>query len=153
MYTPSPSRGHLKSAIGFRFQSALRRSVCLLGADLANRNGRATRSPRQWAGLRGRAWLRVTISVSCDLQQSFQLEHTDWLPLTKGGEYQPFWAEVPLRVRWEGDGREVKAYDALHGQWSRVIQSTNLYGIPGATYSGAHGKFPESKSPATRKHI
>jgi hypothetical protein len=61
----------------------------------------------------------------------------NWLPLTKGGEYQPFWAEVPLRVRWEGDGREVKAYtDALHGQWSHVIQSTNLYGIPGATYSG-----------------
>jgi hypothetical protein len=60
-----------------------------------------------------------------------------WMPLTKGGEYQPFWAEVPLRVRWEDDGREVKAYvDALHGQWSRVIQSTNLYGIPGATYSG-----------------
>jgi len=60
-----------------------------------------------------------------------------WMPLTKGGEYQPFWAEVPLRVRWQDDGREVKAYvDALHGQWSRVIQSTNLYGIPGATYSG-----------------
>jgi hypothetical protein len=60
-----------------------------------------------------------------------------WMPLTKGGEYQPFWAEVPLRVRWKDDGREVKAYiDALHGQWSRVIQSTSLYGIPGATYSG-----------------
>jgi hypothetical protein len=59
-----------------------------------------------------------------------------WSPLTKGGEYQPFWAEVPLRVRWENDGRELKAYiDDAHGQWSRVIQSTNLYGIPGATYS------------------
>jgi hypothetical protein len=59
-----------------------------------------------------------------------------WSPLTKGGEYQPFWAEVPLRVRWEDNGRELKAHlDDVHGQWSRVIQSTNLYGIPGATYS------------------
>jgi hypothetical protein len=63
-------------------------------------------------------------------------ESTYWSPLTKGGEYQPFWADVPLRVNWKNDGAEVKAaIEVVHGQWSRVIQSTNLYGIPGATYS------------------
>ncbi|QNI63513.1 hypothetical protein [Synechococcus sp. A15-44] len=60
----------------------------------------------------------------------------NWYPLAKGGEYQPFWADVPLRVNWGAQGKEVKAFvDKLHGQWSRVIQSTNLYGVPGATFS------------------
>jgi len=61
---------------------------------------------------------------------------SDWRPLAKGGEYQPFWADVPLHVNWGNEGKEVKAFvDKLHGQWSRVIQSTNLYGVPGATFS------------------
>jgi Eco57I restriction-modification methylase len=71
------------------------------------------------------------------LSQEVGDDGKNWVPLTKGGEYQPFWAEVPLRVRWTDNGREIKAYiDALHGQWSRVVQSTDLYRIPGATYSG-----------------
>lgn len=80
--------------------------------------------------------------ATCDNFRFLRLAHElpakadGWVPLTKGGEYQPFWADVPLRVRWLSNGREVKAYiDCLHGQWSRVVQSTNLYGLPGATYS------------------
>lgn len=70
------------------------------------------------------------------LAQEIPADADGWVPLTKGGEYQPFWADVPLRVKWFKEGAEVKAYiDCLHGQWSRVVQSTNLYGVPGATYS------------------
>ncbi len=70
------------------------------------------------------------------LADELPVDASDWVPLTKGGEYQPFWAEVPLRVKWGRDARELKSYiDELHGQWSRVIQSTNLYGTPGTTYS------------------
>lgn len=71
------------------------------------------------------------------LAQELPASADSWIPLTKGGEYQPFWAEVPLRVKWNDNGREIKAFvGSLHGQWSRVVQSPDLYGIPGATYSG-----------------
>ncbi len=80
--------------------------------------------------------------ATCDnfrfLRLAYELPNAteDWMPLVKGGEYQPFWADVPLRVNWRNNGQEVKSHiDAVHGQWSRVIQSTNLYGVPGATYS------------------
>jgi hypothetical protein len=81
--------------------------------------------------------------ATCDNFRFLRLAHelppncaAEWKPLAKGGEYQPFWSEIPLRARWKDDGHEIKAYiDALHGQWSRVVQSTSLYGIPGATYS------------------
>jgi 23S rRNA G2445 N2-methylase RlmL len=59
-----------------------------------------------------------------------------WIPVTKGGEYEPFWADVPLYLRWESDGRELKAYiDRLYGQWSKQIPSSDLYGKAGLTYS------------------
>jgi hypothetical protein len=79
--------------------------------------------------------------ATCDNFRFLRLAHevsegSEWVPLTKGGEYQPFWAEVPLRVNWRCNGHEVKAFiESQHGQWSRVIQSTNLYGKPGTTYS------------------
>jgi hypothetical protein len=60
----------------------------------------------------------------------------NWPALTKGGEYQPFWADVPLRINWAGDGRQLKSYiEQLYGQWSKQIPSSELYGYKGATYS------------------
>jgi hypothetical protein len=59
-----------------------------------------------------------------------------WPRLTKGGDYQPFWSDIPLVVHWKDDGNQIKALvDSLYRQWSKQIPSVNLYRKPGATYT------------------
>jgi hypothetical protein len=77
-------------------------------------------------------FLRLVWEISADKN----VEDRAWLRLTKGGEYQPFWGDVPLVVKWAHDGEEIKTYiESLYAQWSKQIPSVNLYGRPGATYS------------------
>ncbi len=37
-------------------------------------------------------------------------EMRSWLPFAKGGSYSPYYADVPLRVNWAGNGRELDAF-------------------------------------------
>jgi hypothetical protein len=36
-----------------------------------------------------------------------------WVPFAKGGEYSPYFADIPLLVDWENDGSEMKAFAQL----------------------------------------
>jgi hypothetical protein len=77
-------------------------------------------------------FLRLVWEISADTN----VQDRAWLRLTKGGEYQPFWGDVPLVVKWANDGEEIKTYiESLYDQWSKQIPSVSLYGRPGATYS------------------
>lgn len=59
-----------------------------------------------------------------------------WFRLSKGGEYQPFWADVHLVTWWEDDGKEMKAFiESSYDSWSKQIPSVGLYTLPGLTYS------------------
>ena len=39
-----------------------------------------------------------------------------WVPLAKGGEYQLFWDDIHLLVKWENDAEEMKDYARSHGE-------------------------------------
>jgi len=69
-----------------------------------------------------------------EMPPSFDSAEFPWL--TKGGEYQPFFTDLHLVLNYSKDGHELKAFvEALHGQWSRCIQSPELYFLPGGTYT------------------
>ena len=60
-----------------------------------------------------------------------------WFPFVKGGEFSPFYADVPLVINWRKDGTEVKAYALTTPgtkHWSRNIRSADCYFRPGLTY-------------------
>src|SRR5262249_39232483 len=52
---------------------------------------------------------------------------TTWFRLSKGGEYQPFWADVHLVTLWRDDGLEMKTFiEGSYDSWSKQIPSTHL---------------------------
>jgi hypothetical protein len=51
-----------------------------------------------------------------------------WAPYAKGSEYSPLWDDITWVIRWEGDGREVKAFERSYPR------STSYFGRPGVTY-------------------
>jgi len=53
----------------------------------------------------------------------------DWLPFAKSSEYSPFWDDITWIIRWERDGREVRAYDKARPQ------NTQYFGRPGVTFT------------------
>jgi hypothetical protein len=52
----------------------------------------------------------------------------DWLPFAKGSEYSPFWDDITWVIRWERDGREVRAYDKAYPK------NTQFFGRSGVTF-------------------
>jgi hypothetical protein len=52
----------------------------------------------------------------------------DWLPFAKSSEYSPFWDDITWIIRWERDGREVRAYDKARPQ------NIQFFGRPGVTF-------------------
>ena len=52
----------------------------------------------------------------------------NWLPFAKSSEYSPFWDDITWIIRWERDGREVRAYDKAKPQ------NTQYFGRPGVTF-------------------
>jgi hypothetical protein len=52
----------------------------------------------------------------------------DWLPFAKSSEYSPFWDDITWIIRWERDGREVRAYDKAYPK------NTHYFGRPGVTF-------------------
>lgn len=53
---------------------------------------------------------------------------TDWLPFAKSSEYSPFWDDITWIIRWERDGREVRAYEKAYPK------NTQYFGRPGVTF-------------------
>ena len=51
-----------------------------------------------------------------------------WLPFAKSSEYSPFWDDITWIIRWERDGREVRAYDKARPQ------NIQFFGRPGVTF-------------------
>lgn len=52
----------------------------------------------------------------------------DWLPFAKGSEYSPFWDDITWIIRWDHEGREVRAYDKARPQ------NIQFFGRPGVTF-------------------
>jgi hypothetical protein len=58
-----------------------------------------------------------------------------WIPLSKGGEYSPYFDDLHLALNWKNGGEEIKAFVELHyTQWSRSVRNVDLYFRSGLTY-------------------
>jgi hypothetical protein len=51
-----------------------------------------------------------------------------WAPYAKGSEYSPYWDDITWVIRWENDGREVRAFERAYPR------STSYFGRAGVTY-------------------
>ena len=94
-----------------------------------------------------RLWWEVNI---CDLLSDKEASTQDefrslssekrWVPFSKGGEYSPYYSDLPLVLNWKNDGEELKrwvvenASDPTTTHWSRNIRSHFYYFTPGLSY-------------------
>jgi predicted RNA methylase len=75
------------------------------------------------------------VRLAWEVPKDSQFQQT-WFRLSKGGEYQPFWADVHLVALWRDNGLEMKQFiENSYESWSKQIPSVNLYFLPGLTYS------------------
>jgi hypothetical protein len=62
-----------------------------------------------------------------------------WIPFAKGGEYAKYYADIPLVVNWEHDGKEIKDYVKERYPYLEninwVIHDEGFYFKDGLTYS------------------
>ena len=75
------------------------------------------------------------------IRTKWEVKSNNWLPLAKGGDFSPYYADLKLRINWGGNGKELKAYlDHKIGkpnQWSRWINAVDYYKKPGLTWPNA----------------
>lgn len=63
-----------------------------------------------------------------------------WFSYPKGGEFSPFYADIPLVVNWYSNGAEIKSecdrkYSHIQGyQTFWVVKNPDVYFLPGLTY-------------------
>jgi hypothetical protein len=63
---------------------------------------------------------------SCmNFEQKLSMRYKLWVPLAKGGDYSPYYADLHLVVNWKNDGEEIKSWvvsnasDPTTTHWSR----------------------------------
>jgi hypothetical protein len=78
-------------------------------------------------------FLRLNWEVECG--------NNDYPAFAKGGHYSPFYADIPLVIRWKCDGLEAKTfvsdYRAARGwspHWKAELHNPHLYFRPGLTW-------------------
>jgi len=66
----------------------------------------------------------------------------DWVPYSRGGSYQPYYADLPLRIKWRDSGAELKAFLSAYRQargfsphWTAQLNAYDRYFSPGVTWS------------------
>jgi hypothetical protein len=65
----------------------------------------------------------------------------EWEPLSKGGPYAIFYADLPLLVYWNKSGNELAEENKrVNGQTAQARQASVYYRLPGATYSRRSSK-------------
>lgn len=69
-----------------------------------------------------RTWWEVVES------QKGIISERKWYPFAKGGKFSPFYAELPLVINWERNGREIHAFERS------VIRNPIFYFRPGITW-------------------
>ena len=70
-----------------------------------------------------------------EVDPSFIGRQKKWVPMSKGGEYSPFYDDIHLLLLWENDGAEIKKFVEEHyTQWSRSVRNVDLYFSAGLTY-------------------
>ena len=82
-------------------------------------------------------FLRLVWEVRpCDVGEG----HT-WVLFAKGGEYQPYWDDLHLTIKWEDDGKELKSFVSDKAVktlgspgWSRWINAWDDYFKSGLTF-------------------
>ena len=80
-----------------------------------------------------------------------------WVPLSKGGEYSPYFDDLHLALNWKNEGEEIKAFVEKHyNQWSRSVRTlTYTLGRASRILNGlqatlVHGHFLPTRSLASR---
>ncbi len=64
-----------------------------------------------------------------------------WEPLTKGGPFAVFYSDLPLLVKWNGEGKELGEVNRqINGQTAQAHQASVYYRKAGATYSRRSSK-------------
>lgn len=59
-----------------------------------------------------------------------------WEPLTKGGSYSRYYADIYLVLKWDKNGSELSAVNiAKNGQDAQIRQASSFWRKPGSTYS------------------
>jgi len=64
-----------------------------------------------------------------------------WVPFSKGGEYSPYYSDIPLVINWENDAQDLKTWvvsnptDPGTTHWSRRVANPEYYFKPGLTWS------------------
>lgn len=77
-----------------------------------------------------------------------------WFLFAKGGELSPFYASLHLAIRWDEDGKELKAWvvsnptDPRTVHWSRRIASSEYYFLPGMTWPLRASRFAPQPLPS-----
>jgi hypothetical protein len=97
-------------------RSDLRRFPALEGTGASVRQGVACADDPRFV----RAWWELPVDcVGPDRK---------WLSYGKGSEFSPFWDDITWVIRWENNGREVRAYDKARPQ------NIQFFGRPGVTF-------------------
>ena len=98
-----------------------------------------------------RLWWEVSANDVIDIPQNFfDMDCADfqsevialtrkyrWCGYAKGGEYSPFYGDIPLVINWKNNGAEAKAFaETTPGtkHWSRRMPASEYYFLPGLTF-------------------
>jgi hypothetical protein len=58
-----------------------------------------------------------------------------WVNFAKGGEYSPYYAEIPLVVDWDHERRTFRDFYGRRGRASPIPENRDYFGRPGLTWS------------------
>ncbi|WP_042775874.1 hypothetical protein [Sinorhizobium fredii] len=100
-----------------------------------------------------RLWTEVDHTEICNSRHA--TEEGSWVPFSMGGRTSPFYRDVNLVLKWENDGRELKAaiseYRGSRGwgyQWSAALNGHDHYFQAGLTWPLRAGRFSPQAMPA-----
>lgn len=79
----------------------------------------------------------------------------EFLYLAKGGEYSPFYSDLPLKIFWENDALEMKTFLADYREskgwsahWTAELKSNQFYKKPGITWGRRTQRFGPKALPS-----
>lgn len=105
-----------------------------LEASLVNMKPLSTQGAKAAVGLQTDDDFRF-LRLYWEVDPSFIGRQKKWVPMSKGGEYSPFYDDIHLLLLWENDGAEIKRFVEEHySQWSRSVRNVDLYFSAGLTY-------------------
>lgn len=81
-----------------------------------------------------RAWWEI-MAQDATYERETTLEGRRWVPFAKGGEYSPYYADIPMVVNWQYDGEELRKFERSY------IRNEGFYFRPGLTFPRRTKRF------------